>query len=130
MSSSGTGVDGLPSCTLSKSVAINFLREAITSKQLRIEIWNQPARGGSSSSSSWELDRQASPGNFEDVEDLLFDASSQNITESPMCLSIVFKIKDSIKNVGIAYVDSVERRLGVTEFVETDIFSNTEVSSE
>jgi DNA mismatch repair protein MSH2 len=124
-SSSG---DGLPSCTLSKSVAINFLREAITAKQLRIELWVQSSSSKSSSSSAnWELDRQASPGNFEEVEDLLFDSSSQNITESPMCLAITYRIKDGIKSVGIAYIDSVERRLGVTEFVENDIFSNTEV---
>jgi len=44
-----------------------------------------------------------------------------------MCLSITYRIKDGIKSVGIAYIDSVERRLGVTEFVENDIFSNTEV---
>lgn len=44
-----------------------------------------------------------------------------------MCLAITYRIKDGIKNVGIAYVDSVDRRLGVTEFVENDIFSNTEV---
>jgi DNA mismatch repair protein MSH2 len=126
--SGSSGNDGVASCTLSKSVAINFLREAITAKQLRIEIWSQPSSSSSKSSSSsgWELDRQASPGNFEEVEDLLFDNS--NITESPMCLAICFRIKDGIKNVGIAYVDSVERRLGVTEFVDTDIFSNTEVS--
>jgi len=121
-----SGSDGIPSCTLSKSVAINFLREAITAKQLRIEIWSQPS--SSKNSSTWELDRQASPGNFEEVEDLLFDNSNQNITESPMCIAICFRIKDGIKNVGIAYIDSVERRLGVTEFVDTDIFSNTEVS--
>lgn len=127
--SSSSG-DGLPSCTLSKSVAINFLREAITSKQLRIEIWipsTSSKASSSSAASQWQLDRQASPGNFEEVEDLLFDNASQNITESPMCLAITFKIKEGIKHVGIAYVDSVERRLGVTEFLENDIFSNTEV---
>lgn len=122
-SSSG---DGLPSCTLSKSVAINFLREAITAKQLRIELWVQSS-SSKSSAANWELDKQASPGNFEEVEDLLFDSSHQNITESPMCLAITFKVKDGIKTVGIAYIDSVERRLGITEFVENDIFSNTEV---
>ena len=44
-----------------------------------------------------------------------------------MCLAITYRMKDGIKHVGIAYVDSVDRRLGVTEFVENDIFSNTEV---
>ena len=44
-----------------------------------------------------------------------------------MCMALNFRIKDGIKHVGVAYIDSVDRKLGVSEFVETDIFSNTEV---
>ena len=116
----------LPSCTLSKAVAINFLRESLTSRQLRIEIWAPNSSSSSSkSSASWEIERAASPGNLQDVEDLLF--ASTNILESPMCLAITFRMKEGIKHVGIAYADSVEHKIGVSEFVETDIFSNTEV---
>jgi hypothetical protein len=35
----GKKSDGLPSVTLSTTVAKTFLREALTTKQLRIEIW-------------------------------------------------------------------------------------------
>lgn len=114
---------GLPSCTLSKAVATNFLREALTSRQLRVEIWT-PA-SSSKSREGWVLDKSASPGNLQDVEDLLFQ--NTEILEAPMCLSIVFRVKEGIKHVGIAFADSSERRLGVAEFVETEIFSNTEV---
>lgn len=109
-------------------MATSFLRDALTSKQMRIEIWTQPASAASTSKGSvkWELDRAASPGNLEDVEDLLFE--NQDILESPMCMALNFKVKDGIKTVGVAYVDSVDRKLGVSEFVETDIFSNTEVT--
>ena len=124
-----SSTDGLlASCTLSKAVATSFLRDALTSKQLRIEIWAQPASAASTSKGGvkWELERAASPGNLEDVEDLLFQ--NQDILETPMCMALNFRMKDGIKHVGVAYVDSVDRKLGVSEFVETDIFSNTEAS--
>jgi len=141
---SKTGQAELPACTLSTAVAINFLREALTTKQLRIEIW-APA-SSSKSNSSWELSRAASPGNLADVEDLLFGAEGgayaggsastglRGITEAPICLSIVVRIKNEggtgggpSKTVGIAYLDSVDRKIGLSEFVENDIYSNTEV---
>ena len=123
-SSSSSANDGLlASCTLSKAVAIHFLRDALTAKQLRVEIWAQSTK--SSSKGSWEIERAASPGNLEGVEDLLF--ANTDILETPTCMAILFKIKDGIKTVGLAYADSVERKIGISEFVETDIFSNTEV---
>ena len=39
----------------------------------------------------------------------------------------MLSLLESKKDVGIAYANSVERKIGVSEFVETDIFSNTEV---
>lgn len=116
---------GLSSCTLSRAVAIHFLREALTSRQLRIEIYAPSSSSSAKTSAAWVLDKAASPGNLQDVEDLLF--ANSDILESPMSLSIIFKVKDGQKNVGIAFADSNERKLGVSEFVETDIFSNLEV---
>src|SRR4051794_28462933 len=39
MYGTGDSATGLPSCTLSKPIAEAFLREALTVKQLRVEIW-------------------------------------------------------------------------------------------
>ncbi|KAG1903798.1 uncharacterized protein F5891DRAFT_54192, partial [Suillus fuscotomentosus] len=36
---------GLPSVTLSHTLAHSFLRDAIISKQLRVEIWPMPGQG-------------------------------------------------------------------------------------
>ena len=115
----------LPSCTLSKAVAINFLREALTSRQMRVEIY-KPALAGNSKRENWEIDAAASPGNLEDVEELLFGDNIQ-ISDAPMCLAVTFRIKEGIKTVGIAYADAVDRKIGLSEFAETDIWSNTEV---
>lgn len=48
----GGSKNGLPSVTLSISAAKAFLREALTSKQMRVEIW----KGGGKRSSAWQLD--------------------------------------------------------------------------
>lgn len=50
----GKGKDALPSCTLNMTAGKNFLREALTVKQLKIEIWG----GGSSKKHSWKSEKQ------------------------------------------------------------------------
>lgn len=92
---------------------------------MRVEIY-KPAPAGNSKRENWEIDAAASPGNLEDVEELLFGDNIQ-ISDAPMCLAITFKVKEGIKTVGIAYADAVDRKIGLSEFVETDIWSNTEV---
>jgi hypothetical protein len=49
---------GLPSLTLSTTLAKGFLREALTSKQMRVEIWE--GEGGKKQGSRWELGKEVS----------------------------------------------------------------------
>jgi DNA mismatch repair protein MSH2 len=48
----------LPSATLSPTVFSNFLRDALLTRGLRVEIWTAEAR----SNKNWKLGKQASPG--------------------------------------------------------------------
>jgi DNA mismatch repair protein MSH2 len=48
---------GLPSVTLSESVATTFLRDALTTKQLRVEIW-KPEPGQGKKASKFRLDKE------------------------------------------------------------------------
>lgn len=64
---------------LSSNAAEGFLRDALLNKQQRIEVW-VPKRGG-----QWELERKASPGNLQDVEDFLF--VDTNMTVSPVVMA-------------------------------------------
>jgi hypothetical protein len=50
---------GLPSVTLTESVAMTFLRDALTSKQLRVEIW-KPENGQGRKASKFVLDKEVS----------------------------------------------------------------------
>lgn len=109
-------------CTLTPTACKAFLRDALTAKQLRIEIWQQ-AEGGRRGA-SWELARQASPGNLQEVEDLLFlDA---DIVASPIVLALRTKVQDGQCVVGAAFADATNGELGIAEYPEKDLFTNTE----
>ncbi|WFD20579.1 MSH2 protein [Malassezia caprae] len=123
----GKGKDhpGLPSCSLNPAAAKSFLRDALTSKQLRIEIWCSTSGDGSGRrSGSWAISKQASPGNLQEVEDLLF--LNADVVSSPMVLALRVKAQDGLTTVGVAFADATNREMGVCEYAENDLFSNTE----
>lgn len=118
---------GLPSLTLSLTLAKGFLREALTAKQMRVEIWEPESGGGGSGrhvSTRWKLGREASPGNLQQLEDLLF-AQADNLS-APMIMSVKLVAREGQRRVGVAFADASERVLGVSEYLEDEMFSNTE----
>ena len=73
---------------------------------------------------------QASPGNLQQVEDLLFINSE--ILSAPIVIAIKLASapsggKTKLKTVGVAFADTSVRQLGVADFIDNDLFSNTEV---
>jgi hypothetical protein len=76
---------------------------------------------------------QASPGNLQAVEDLLFVTS--DLLSHPIVMAIkVMPTSSNIpggktvsKSIGVAFADTSTRGLGVSEFLDNDLFSNTEV---
>ncbi|KAJ8594960.1 hypothetical protein M405DRAFT_929851 [Rhizopogon salebrosus TDB-379] len=123
----GGKVAGLPSVTLSHTLAHSFLRDALTSKQLRVEIWI-PAPGQGRKASKFVLEKEASPGNLQAVEDLLFVNS--DVTSPPIVLAVKISSsgmnKAKTKSVGIAFADTSVREFGVADFTDNDLFSNLE----
>ncbi|EGO26852.1 hypothetical protein SERLADRAFT_436679, partial [Serpula lacrymans var. lacrymans S7.9] len=113
-----------------ESKALSFLRDALTAKQLRVEIW-KPAPGQTKKASKFVLEKEASPGNLQAVEDLLFVNSDILSAPIVMAIKIVSASADKTKTktVGIAFADTSIRQLGVADFVDNDLFSNTEIKS-
>lgn len=72
---------------------------------------------------NWKVEKQASPGNLQDVEDELggqFDAA-------PMILAVKISAKASeARSVGVCFADASVRELGVSEFLDNDLYSNLE----
>lgn len=124
----GGKAGGLPSVTLNYTLGHQFLREALTVKQLRVEIW-VPAPGQGKKAAKFVLQKEASPGNLQALEDLLF--SNSDVLSAPIVIAIKVATssgadKAKTKSVSVAYADTSVRELGVAEFVDNDLFSNTE----
>ncbi len=117
----GKDKGGLPSITLSVAAAKNFLREALTSRQMRVEIWSN---AGGKRNNSWSISKQASPGNLQQMEDMIF--VNADIVSSPIVMALKISTRDGIKTVGAAFADATNRELCVSEYAENDLFSNTE----
>ncbi|KAF8922254.1 muts domain V-domain-containing protein [Mucidula mucida] len=121
---------GLPYVSLRVNMAQMLLREALTARQLRVEIWD-PEPGQGKKASRFRLDKEASPGNLQAVEDLLFVSSDLLAAPIVMAIKIANSTiaggsKDKSKSVGVAFADTSARSLGVADFVDNDLFSNTE----
>ncbi len=95
----------------------NFLREALFRLSKRVEIWETTGR------MQWKMTKQASPGNLQDVEEEL----GGQIESAPIILAVKVSAKASeARNVGVCFADASVRELGVSEFLDNDLYSNFE----
>ncbi|TPX18171.1 uncharacterized protein E0L32_002680 [Thyridium curvatum] len=109
---------GLPSVTMTITVFRQFLREALFKLGKRVEIWS--STGGRM---NWKIVKQASPGNLQDVEDEL----GGQFEAAPMIIAVKFSAKASeARTVGVCFADASVRELGVSEFLDNDLYSNFE----
>lgn len=118
---SGGKDKGLPSITLSVAAAKNFLREALTTRQMRVEIYGN---AGGKRNNSWTVVKQASPGNLQQMEDMIF--VNADIVSSPIVMALKMTTREGVRTVGAAFADATNRELCVAEYAENDLFSNTE----
>lgn len=133
LGSGGKASGGLPSVSMSNNVATAFLRDALTARQLRIEIW-APESGSSKKSAKFKLEKEASPGNLQAVEDLLF--VNTDLLTAPIVMAVKVGTTSTLgvpgpsniksKTVGVAFADTSVRKIGISEFVDSDLFSNVE----
>lgn len=71
----------------------------------------------------WKVTKQASPGNLQDIEDEL----GGQMESAPIILAIKVSAKASeARNVGVCFADASVRELGVSEFLDNDLYSNFE----
>ena len=102
---------------MTQTVYRNFLREALFKLGKRVEIWETSGR------MQWKVKKQASPGNLQDVEDEL----GGQLDSAPVILAVKVSAKASeARNVGVCFADASVRELGVSEFLDNDLYSNLE----
>ena len=61
---------------------------------------------------------------MQDVEDML---GNMDLTASPVVLALKLQVKGDQKVVGVAFADASIREIGVSEFIDNDVYSNFEV---
>ncbi|KAL1409833.1 MSH2 protein [Vanrija albida] len=122
---SSSSAKGLPSATVSMTLAKAFLRDCLTTKQMRVEIYEPvDGAGGRKNHTQWFLAKQASPGNLSQVEDLLF--AHEDLLANAVSMALRVYIKDGVRTVGAAFVDVQDKTIGVAEFPEDEHYGNTE----
>ncbi|KAG0289078.1 MutS-like protein [Linnemannia gamsii] len=116
----GDVTTGVPSCTLSRTTCETFLRDALLNRQMRVEIWAAEPR----KQNVWNIVKRASPGNLQDMEDLLF--SNADMAASPIVMAVKIHIGGDQRTVGVCFADATVRELGISEFIDNDLYSNFE----
>lgn len=107
-------------CSMNTTLFRNFLIDALQQRGLRVEVYEQESSGRS----RWKsLPKEASPGNLQAVEDWL----GSQVDQVPMVVAVKTSGSDTgERRVGVCFIDAESRRIGLTEFVDNDLFSNLE----
>ncbi|SCU81568.1 LAMI_0B06832g1_1 [Lachancea mirantina] len=100
--------------TISPQVLSGLLKTCLSEQGYRVEIYDR----------AWKLLKTASPGNIEQVDDLM----NYSMDSSIVLASIKFQANAQEGNcvLGISFVDSSSSKIGMLDLVDNEVYSNLE----
>lgn len=100
--------------TLSQQVMSTLLKICLIDQGFKVEIYDK----------NWKLLKTASPGNIEQVDDLI----NMTLESSIVLASIKFQsnVQDGHCVLGISFIDSSNYRIGFLDVIDNEVFSNFE----
>ncbi|RWR85505.1 DNA mismatch repair protein MSH2 [Cinnamomum micranthum f. kanehirae] len=114
----GSGSDGLSSVSVSKNMFETIARDLLLDRtDHTLELYE-------GNGSNWRLSKAGTPGNLGDFEDVLF--ANNDMQDSPVIVALCPNFCGNVCTVGLSYVDTTKRTLGLAEFLDDSQFTNLE----
>lgn len=116
----GSGPGSLQGISISRTMLETIVRD------LLLERTDHTVQVYEGSGSNWKLVKSGTPGKLESFEDILF--ANNEMQETPTVIGICGTVQENERSIGMAYLDTTKRTLGMAEFVDDDQFTNLEAA--
>lgn len=102
--------------TMSLQIVNNLLRVCLLDMGYKVEIYDR----------SWKIHRTASPGNLEQVDDLINGSLDTNIVIGSLKLNFTSTNSTNYCTIGVSFLDNTNLKIGLFDLLDNEVFSNLE----
>lgn len=114
----GNGSDSLSSVSVSRNMFETIARDLLLDRtDHTLELFE-------GNGSNWRLSRTGTPGNLGSFEDVLF--ANNDMQDTPVIVALCPNYRESECTIGLSFVDTTKRMLGLAEFLDDSQFTNLE----